>query len=284
MATTSQELTVGLPRRGPIGAVVGTICDLIRRRRLVWYLAAASARANGGNSLLGNLWWFIDPAIQLGIYYLLVAVIFQKSQPAYILFLACAIIPWKWFTTAIAGATNSVRGREAVLRQISFPQIVLPMAEVLAETGSFFFALVPLAALYLVYPERLTPWVLAIPAVAFVQLLWTIPIAILLSAFNVFLRDIGLFTTHALRIWLYASPALFTIELLRRGGEKYPIFGVWVNLNPFTWIFGGYRDLLYYGHAPDWASLVLCGLASIPVTLLSLYIFKRMSPSFVKVL
>ena len=67
-------------------------------------------------------------------------------------------------------------------------------------------------------------------------------------------------------------------------GAPQPIFGAWVDLNPFTWIFGGYRDLLYYGRAPDWASLALCGLASVPVTLVALYAFKRMSPSFVKVL
>jgi ABC-type polysaccharide/polyol phosphate export permease len=51
-----------------------------------------------------------------------------------------------------------------------------------------------------------------------------------------------------------------------------------------AWILNSYRDLLYYERAPDWVALAVVTLASIPFTLLSIYLFRRMSPSFVKVL
>jgi len=284
MTTQSTELTVGRPRRGSIGTILESLASLVERRRLVWYLTISEIRNKGTNSLLGNVWWFLDPALQLFVYFLLVSVIFQQAQPAILLFLGSAILPWKWFTAALASATTSVRGREQVMRQIAFPHLVLPTASVLASVGNFLFALVPLGALYLLYPDRLTPWAIAVLPVAAVQFLWTIPAVIILSAVAVFFRDISNFIPHGLRIWFYLSPALFPIETLREIGSRHPWFNFFVDINPFTWIFSGYRDALYYGRAPDWVALGVLALASVPVTLLSIYLFRRASPLFVKVL
>lgn len=186
MTTHSTDLTVGRPRRGSIGSILETVAALIERRRLVWYLTVSEVRNKGTNSLLGNVWWFLDPALQLFVYFLLVNVLFHRSQPAILLFLGAAILPWKWFSTALSNGVTAVRGREQVMRQIAFPHIVLPAASVLASVGNFLFALVPLGALYLIYPDRLTPWALAVFPVAVVQFLWTIPAVITISALAVF--------------------------------------------------------------------------------------------------
>ncbi len=284
MTTHSTELTVGRPRRGSIGTILETLVSLVERRRLVWYLTISEIRNKGTNSLLGNIWWFLDPALQLFIYFLLTSVIFQQNRPAALLFLGSAIIPWKWFSAALASATTSVRSREQVMRQIAFPHIVLPASSVFASVANFLFALVPFGALYLLYPDRLTPWAFAIIPVAAVQFLWTIPAVIVLSAVAVFFRDISNFIPHGLRIWFYLSPALFALDKLQALGDKYPWFGFFVNINPFTWIFSGYRDALYNGRAPEWLPLGILALASIPAILLSIYFFRRVSPLFVKVL
>ena len=284
MTNHSTELTVGRPRRGSIGTILESVASLVERRRLVWYLTISEIRNKGANSLLGNIWWFLDPALQLFVYFLLVSVIFQQAQPAILLFLGSAILPWKWFSAALASATTSVRGREQVMRQIAFPHIALPASSVLASVANFAFALVPLGALYLLYPDRLTPWALAVLPVALVQFLWTVPVVIMLSAVAVFFRDISNFIPHGLRIWFYLSPALFPLEKLQALGDQYPWFGFFVTINPFTWLFSGYRDALYYGRSPQWEVLGILALASIPATLLSIYFFRRVSPLFVKVL
>ena len=104
MTTHSTELTVGRPRRGSIGTILESLASLVERRRLVWYLTISEIRNKGASSLLGNVWWFLDPALQLFVYFLLVSVIFQQAQPAILLFLGSAILPWKWFSAALASA------------------------------------------------------------------------------------------------------------------------------------------------------------------------------------
>jgi ABC-type polysaccharide/polyol phosphate export permease len=51
-----------------------------------------------------------------------------------------------------------------------------------------------------------------------------------------------------------------------------------------AWILNAYRDLLYEGQSADWMALLVVAASSIPFTLLSIYIFRRLAPSFVKVM
>ena len=284
MTSNNLALSVGKPRKIGLRGVLDSISSLFERRRLVYRLTLSTLRKEGQDTLLGNLWWILDPALQLFVYYLLVQVIFRQDQPAVLLFLAAAILPWKWFGASLNSATNSVRSKEQIMRQVAFPHLVLPAVTMLSTFMSFLFAIVPLMTLYLLYPERLTIWVVAIIPVALVQFCVTLPFVVIFSSLGVFFRDVSIFIPHALRIWFYLSPALFSIEVLRAIGDRHPWFNLIINLNPFTWIFGGYRDALYYGRSPDWLSLAVVGFASVPLTFLAIYLFRRSSPLFVKVL
>ena len=284
MASQPLPLTVGRPRRGPFGTISESIVSLVRRRRLIWYLAVSTLRKGDGSSLLGSLWLILDPTLQLAIYYVVIGVILKRPEPAFPLFLFAAILPWRWFTMAISSGTESVRRRGKVMQQIAFPHLVLPVAAVGASFGSFIFGLIPLAAIYLFYPDRLTPWVLLTPVIMAIQLLWTLPIAILLSAMNVFYRDIGNLVKHMLRLGFYLSPALFSYERMLNAAAAHPPADLILGLNPMAWILNSYRDLFYFGRAPDWGALLIVGFASLPVTLIAIYVFRKVSPNFVKVL
>lgn len=284
MATQPLRLTVGRPKQGPIGTIVETGQSVIQRRRLLLYLTVAEVRNDGRNSLLGNLWLILDPAIQLAIYYFLVGAVLNRPQPAFALFLFSAILPWRWLSMAIGGSANSVRKKDKVMRQIAFPHIVLPIASLSASSLSFLFGLLPLCCLYLVYPDRLTPWILSFPLIAAVQILWMLPIAILFSALSVFFRDLGNLITHALRIAFYLSPALFSYDRILEVLEQRPPARLLLDLNPMAWILAAYRDIFYEGRSADWGALLGVALASVPFTLVSVYLFRRMAPSFPKVL
>jgi len=284
MANASLRLTVGRSRRGPIGTITETVKSVIQRRRLLLYLTVSDIRKDGGNSLLGNLWLVLDPAVQLAIYFFLVGMVLDRQQPAFALFLFSAILPWRWLSMALVSAAKSVRAKDQVMRQIAFPHIVLPIASLSASSASFLFGLVPLCSLYLVYPERLTPWILSFPLIGVVQLLWMLPLAILFSALSVFFRDISNLLAHALRIAFYISPALFSYDRILEILEKRPPARLLLDLNPMAWILTAYRDIFYEGRSADWGALLGVALASIPFTLVSIYLFRRMAPSFPKVL
>jgi ABC-type polysaccharide/polyol phosphate export permease len=255
------------------------------RRRLIRYLVQADMKKKGADTLLGNLWWVIDPLMLMAVYVILVTVITSKPQPDYPLFIFSAILPWKWFTATMGDAVGSVVGQERLIKQLHFPKLVLPVASVFSGVTSFAFGLIPLAALLVFfYPDRISPYLLLIPVIAFVQLVFSLGMATIVAAINVFYRDMGNAIRYLLRLWFYLSPALYSAQQLESLGVKNPTIAFIFNLNPFTILFESYRNVIYNGTPPLWGHLAVWFVVSIVLWTGSILLFKRVEPTFAKVL
>jgi ABC-type polysaccharide/polyol phosphate export permease len=274
-------------RPGPIGLIRQGVTETLARRRLINYLFRADLKKDGADTVLGNLWWVIDPLLQMLVYYILVGVILGRGKPGedFPLFIFTAILPWKWFTECVQGGANSVVSGQQLIKQIYFPKLVLPLATTASSTVSFAFGIIPLVGLMLVaFPHRITAWMLLIPVVAVVQLVFSLGLAIGVSAINVFYRDVGNVTRHVLRFWFYLSPSLYSIDDVQKIARGNELILFWYKINPFTYILGSYRNVIYYGTAPDWPGLIAVFGISIVVLALAILLFKRAEPQFAKVL
>jgi ABC-type polysaccharide/polyol phosphate export permease len=270
-ATTHRPSTLGLIREGA--------SELVGRYRLISYLVGADLKRTHADTIFGQLWWILDPLLQMGIYFILVQIIFQRKVPDYPLFLFAAILPWKWFTTTLGDATNAVTGRQNLLRQVQFPKLILPTASVVAGSVSFLIGLIALGLVYLFYLERLSLWVLAIPLIAFVQFAFTLALGIVLSAVNAFYRDVNNVLSHALRLWFYVSPILYALDHI--GNKQVESI---LSFNPFSAILSSYRNVTWGETAPDWGGLLLVLLGSLVLLAGAIALFKRVEPAFARIL
>jgi len=203
---------------GPLALLAEAIGEVWSRRRLVRYLAQAEIKKKGANTLLGNLWWVLDPLLQMAVYVVFVEIISPRKTPDYPLFILCTILPWKWFTSAIQDSSTAVVSQERLIKQIQFPKIVLPLASMSAAVVDFAFGIIPLVGIMLFFPERITPYLVLIPLVGVVQYVFTLSVGLVVAAGNVFFRDLGNVVRHALRLWWYLSPGLYSITQLESTG------------------------------------------------------------------
>ena len=272
-------------RRRPLGILRGGIHDIVSRRRLIRFLVAADLKRTHADTLVGRAWWILDPLMQMAIYWVLFALIFQRKIPDFALFLFAAILPWKWLASTLGDASTSISSRVALVRQIQFPKLVLPAASVGAGITGFGFGLIALAFFLVPYHDRISPWLLALPIVAAVQAVFILALAIGISALNAFYRDIGNILGHALRLWFYLSPGLYSLESLPDG----PVRTV-LSLNPMAPILDSYRRIIWgtdevpHGVAPDFAALGIVLVVSLLLSVLVIVGFKRAEPAFARIL
>ena len=278
-------------RPGPVALIREGIDEILSRRRLVRYLVQADMKRKGADTLLGNIWWVLDPLLQMVVYVVFVAIILQTPQPDYPLFILSAILPWKWFTSSINDATSSVVSQERLIKQIQFPKIVLPVAATTAGVVGFAFGLIALAAIMLFYLDRVSINLVLIPVIAAVQYVFTLGMALAVASINVFFRDLGNVLRHILRLWFYLSPALYSLTRLSdtQFFQDNPILLDIARANPFAILFEAYRAVIYGtpdgGPAlPNWTALGALLLGSIVLLGLTTILFKRLEPSFAKVM
>jgi lipopolysaccharide transport system permease protein len=279
--------------RSPLQLLGEAVDEIRSRRRLVGYLVRADMKKRGADTLLGNFWWVLDPILQMAVYVAFITILARGLYPDYPLFIFSAILPWKWFNAVVNDATSSVVSQERLIKQMAFPKIVLPVSSATAGGVGFLFGLIPLAILVLLHPHRLTPFILLIPVIAAVQYVFTLAFAILVSALNVFFRDLANVTRHALRLWWFLSPGLYGLDRLDGVDlfNKYPILRTIVESNPFAILFESYRSVIYgspkrpyESFAPDWLSLAALLIVSLVFLAFSTMLFKRLEPVFAKVL
>jgi ABC-type polysaccharide/polyol phosphate export permease len=284
MATTAEARPYRATRRpGAIELVTSGFREIWSRRRLTRYLVRADLKKHGADTLLGNVWWVLDPLLQMVVYIVLVQVIFNIDKPDYPLFVFAAILPWKWFSSAVNDGITSVTSRERIIKQVRFPKVVLPVAATVGGIVSFGFGLIPLVALMILfYSDRLSAYLFLIPAIAAVQFVFSLACAVLLAGVNVFFRDVANVARHFLRLWFYLSPALYAYDDVAH--RLNGLVGTIQLFNPWTPLFESYRDVIYNETMPNWLWLFALLIGSTIFLGLAMLFFKRVEPAFAKVL
>jgi lipopolysaccharide transport system permease protein len=277
--------------RNPLHLLREATNEAVSRRRLIRYLVAADMKKRGSDTLFGNLWWILDPLLQMLVYIVLVTIIRSRATPDYPLFLFCALLPWKWYSSVISDATGSVVASGKLIRQIAFPKIVLPIAAATAGVVGFAWGMVPLLGVLLFYPDRWSPLIIWFPVIAIVQYVFSVASAVIVSAANVFFRDLGNVTSHLLRLWWFLSPGLFSLAQLEDLGfvKQHAWVQLAFSLNPFAVLFEAYRAVTYGTpdgppFLPNLVPLLVLLVGSLVLLALGTIVFKRLEPNFAKVL
>lgn len=292
-------------RPGPLTLVTTAVRETMSRRRLIRYLVSADIKKKGTDTLLGNLWWLLDPLIAMAVYVFVMEVIFRRSVPDFALFLLAAVIPFKWFTQSISDAVGSVVRNEKLIKQVQFPKIVLPIAGSVSEVISWAFGMVLVLGLSLLLANgaHLTIQVLWIPVIAVVQYTFILGLAFIVSAFTVFYRDVGIIIGHLMRLLFFMSPILWSFDAAAgRGAQIKESVGetgyLLLQYNPIAILIQSYRHAIYGSldvdaageltwrapTGPDLAPLVVLFLGSLVLLFLGTWFFKRLEPAFAKVL
>jgi len=255
------------------------LANLIRYRTLIQSLVARELKARYRGSLLGFFWSFVNPLLLLLVYSFVFTYVLENKvegiQP-YALFMFCGILPWTWFASSLTEAAGSLISGGNLIKKVLFPAEVLPIVSVLANMVHFLLGLLVLGAFMIGfrhYPNPAAlPW---FPVVIAVQLVFTLGLALGLSALTVHFRDVRDLLTNVLTLWFFATPIIYPYFL--------PAVGrfLWLfRLNPFYHLAVSYQEILFFDRFGHARSLLLLGVLSIAVFLAGYWLFDRLRDSF----
>jgi lipopolysaccharide transport system permease protein len=228
---------------------------------------------------LGPLWIVIQPLMSMVLYTLIFGVIAKlpsENQP-YAVFTYVALLPWGFFTDAVGAGSSSLVDSKTLISKIYFPRLILPLSRVLSslvDLAISFLILIGMLIYYGIHPN----WgILLIPVFLAIAAMTGLGVGLWFAGIIVRYRDFGQIAGYMVRIWMYATPVVYSITLVPARW-----LGV-LRLNPMTGVVEGFRwALLGTSQPPDWR-LLLSTLLMVPVLIGGLYVFKRSERNIVDI-
>lgn len=259
-------------------ALITNVVELWQYRALIWALTTRELKARYRGSVLGFLWTFVNPLLLMGVYLLVFAVFMKQQMPHYTFYMFVGLLPWMWFASALGAGTSSLASKRDLLTRVRFPPQVLPAVVVISELANYLLAVPLMIALGLVTGVTLHWTVLLFPVVIGIQLMFTLGLVYLTSAFNVFFRDLQHVVGNLTTLWFFLIPVIYARTVIPAA-----VRGWVIALDPMAVFVTSYQDLWFDGTVPSWRNLGLAFVCSLALLSFAAQVFEARRDEFAEV-
>lgn len=251
------------------------IQELWQYREMIVSLVKRDLKSKYKGSVLGFLWMFLNPLLQLCVYTVVFSGIMRMGLDKYYLFLFVALVPWIFFSTCLSGGTTVVFGQQEMVKKIYFPREVLPIAFTTSQFVNMLLSFIVIFVVVFFNKINIEPlaW-LCLVVVMLVEFILSLGITFLAAGFTVYFRDLQHILSIISMAWMYLTPVLYSADMVP---DRYqPLF----NLNPMTPVTVAYRDILYYGRVPEMGTLFNATVLGVIMLVVGKVVFSRLQRGF----
>ena len=248
--------------------------NLYQYRELLKTNVKKEIRGRYKNSILGVLWSFLNPLLQLAVYALIFPLILKNDIPYYTIFVCVGLIPWTFFTTTVNQAAFTIIANGNIIKKVYFPREILPISVVTSNAVNFVISTIIILAFVIIYGLGVTPYILLYPFILLIQYILLLGISFILSSITVYFRDLEHIIGIILMVMFYATPIVYSLDTLPEP------FVTIMQLNPMAHIIEGYRSIFYYQTMPNMNNLLILLALSIILLVIGYFIFKKLQYGF----
>jgi ABC-type polysaccharide/polyol phosphate export permease len=258
----------------------------MKYRYLFEQMVRRELRQKYKGSLLGVLWYFVNPLVLMGAYTLVFSVMLRAfgGIPDYPLFLLVGLVVWVFFSQALLSAAPSLVVQAPLVRKVRFPRELIPGSVVSVQLVTFVLMLAILVPVALVVRGTLDWPLLLLPVIAAALFALTLGLSLACSVLHAYYRDVEPVLAAALLPWFFVTPIFFRIQDLP-GTQAHPWIADLMRWgNPISPFIEATRDVLFLGRAPGLDVLGYVVGAGVLAAICGRLIFRRLDPELAVVL
>ena len=248
--------------------------DLYNYREFLQTSVKKDIRGKYKGSFLGVLWSFINPLLSVVVYAIVFSKIMRFNIDNYLIYLITGVLPWTFFTTSINAGMNSILFNANIIKKVYFPRIILPISSVTSCLINFLISCIVIVLFVLFSGIGITIHLLWLPLIAIIQYFLCLGFVFVLSAIEIYVRDIEHIVTFFLSMAFYVTPILYKAEQVP-GNLRFIL-----RLNPMSHIINAYRDIFYYGQSPDILKILIVFGISVVMSIIGYFIFDKLQRGF----
>ena len=210
-------------------------------RDLVYMFVKRDFVSSFKQTILGPLWFFINPIFTTVVYLIVFGNIANLSTDGApkILFYLAGVTLWNYFSSSLGGTSNVFVGNAGIFGKVYFPRLVMPITIVISNLMRFGvqFLLFLVVFFYYWYKGEVTPnwWVLFTPIFILMMSLFALGVGMIFSSLTTKYRDLSMLLTFGISLYMYATPVIYPTSMLSAKIQPYAKY------NPLTGIFEGFK-------------------------------------------
>ncbi len=259
--------------------------SLWRNHELIFQMTRREIIGRYKGSVMGLLWSFLHPVFMLTVYTVVFSVIFKsrwggtddsKTQFAVVLFAGMIVL--NLFSEVANRAPSLILANVNYVKKVIFPLEILP---VIALGAALFHSLVSIGVLLAAFMlfNGYLPWTaLFTPLVMLPLVVFTLGISWMLASLGVFMRDVGQTIGILTTVLMFLSPVFYPASAVP--AALRPI----LLMNPLTFIIEQMREVLIWGHLPDFSGLLVYAGAALATAWAGFAWFQKTRKGFADVL
>lgn len=226
-------------------------------------------------SVLGFLWTFLNPLLQLLVYTFAFQIVLKNPAERYYMHLFSALVPWIFFSSALTTGSKIITANSNMIKKIYFPREVLPIAYTTSSLINMFLSFIVIMAVLIVTGSEINLLPLFfIPLVSLAEFMLVLGTAFITCSLNVYFRDFEHIAGVLNTALMYISPVVYGIDYIPDNFREVYM------LVPMTPIILSFRDIFYYARCPEYEILTLAFIESIAVLIIGLLLFERLKKRF----
>ena len=210
-------------------------------RDLVYMFVKRDFVSSFKQTILGPLWFFINPIFTTVVYLIVFGNIANLSTDGApkILFYLAGVTLWNYFSSSLGGTSNVFVGNAGIFGKVYFPRLVMPITIVISNLMRFGvqFLLFLVVFFYYWYKGEVTPnwWVLFTPIFILMMSLFALGVGMIFSSLTTKYRDLSMLLSFGISLYMYATPVIYPTSMLSAKIQPYAKY------NPLTGIFEGFK-------------------------------------------
>jgi lipopolysaccharide transport system permease protein len=257
----------------------------MRYRFLFEQMVRRELRQKYKGSVLGVLWYLINPIVLMGAYLLVFSVLLKVADiPDYPLFVVAGMIVWVFFAQAMLAAAPSMEQNAPLVRKVKFPREAIPAATAVVQLATFLVMLALLAPVALAIRGTFDVELLWLPLVVLLLFAFVLGLSMAVSVLHAHFRDVEPVIAAALLPWFFVTPIFLRVEDLPGVSSRQWLADLLEWGNPVAPFVSAVRELLYAGAAPSLGMLVYLSVAGLGALLLGWALFRKLGPELAVVL
>ncbi|MBG6218707.1 teichoic acid transport system permease protein [Arthrobacter sp. CAN_A6] len=249
-------------------------------RHFIYFDAKASVQTGNSQDRLGSVWLILNPVLNGLTFYLIFGVLLQTSRGVenFIGYLIIGVFLFQMTSRAISTGARAVRTNLKVIQAFNFPRAALLFAVNVRELLTSVPVILTMLLLILLFsPEEEITWLwfLMVPALL-LQTAFNLGIGLILARLVARVNDIANVIGFAMRLWMYASCVMFSIQLF----DPYPAMRAAIELNPLYQVLTIVRQSVLYAEVPSWESWAILTAWALGALVIGLVFFWNAEESY----